>query len=807
VTATAPAEPVPASSVLAEAAPAGTAPPEPPEPPKPNPIVAWLTGGNTIARVGLLILFFGLAFLVKYAADNQLLPPELRVGAVAAAGIVLLGLGWRLRLKNAGYALGMQGAGVAVLYLTTFGALRLYGLVPPEAAFIMLAAISVFAAVLAISQDAVALAVIGAGGGFAAPILASTGGGSHVMLFGYYVLLNLAIVAIAWKKAWRALNVTGFAFTFVVMGFWGWHNYEPEHFATTEPFLVAFFLIYVLIAILVARETTTGKARYVDTTIVFGTPLAAFAMQAGVTADMEYGLAISALAAAALYLVLATWLLRTGRESWRLLAQSFLALGVVFATLAIPLALDARWTSATWAAEGAAVVWIGLQQRRTLARAFGILLQVLAGIAYAEGYRYHGAAGIPLVDAPFVGAVIIALAGLWTHRLLLTGGDAVKIYERKVIPVLFAWGLVWTLFAGLDEIDAHVPGRYSLSAAVAYVSVLAATLGALALRWQWRAAAWAARAVLPALWFFAIIIVIDDRHPLGRLGWIAWPLAFAALAWILRRVDSGIRSRYTTFLHAGSAVLLAMLGAVELNWVAAEYTAHHTAWSVGAVGFMPALVVLAISLRSMDSRWPITDHTAAYRLRAVLVLAAALAIWSLYANATHDGSSDPLPFLPIVNALDLAHVFAILSLAAAWMAAGRSGIEVPASLRGGAGVVLAGSLGFIWLTCVLLRTLSHWADIPYTQHAMWRSVLVQASLSIFWAALALTAMIFATRTARRGLWIVGAALMGVVVAKLFVIDLSKVGGIARIVSFIAVGVLMLVIGYFSPVPPRKKEAP
>ena len=86
-----------------------------------------------------------------------------------------------------------------------------------------------------------------------------------------------------------------------------------------------------------------------------------------------------------------------------------------------------------------------------------------------------------------------------------------------------------------------------------------------------------------------------------------------------------------------------------------------------------------------------------------------------------------------------------------------------------------------------------------------RSVLAQASLSVFWSVLALALMVFAARTARRALWMVGAALMAVVVIKLFVVDLSNVGGIERIVSFIAVGLLMLVIGYFSPVPPRKTE--
>ena len=79
--------------------------------------------------------------------------------------------------------------------------------------------------------------------------------------------------------------------------------------------------------------------------------------------------------------------------------------------------------------------------------------------------------------------------------------------------------------------------------------------------------------------------------------------------------------------------------------------------------------------------------------------------------------------------------------------------------------------------------------------------MVQASLSIFWTVLALSLMVVATRLGRRAIWIVGAALMAVVVVKLLLVDLSHLGGIERIVSFIGVGVLMLVIGYFSPVPP------
>jgi uncharacterized membrane protein len=67
-------------------------------------------------------------------------------------------------------------------------------------------------------------------------------------------------------------------------------------------------------------------------------------------------------------------------------------------------------------------------------------------------------------------------------------------------------------------------------------------------------------------------------------------------------------------------------------------------------------------------------------------------------------------------------------------------------------------------------------------------------------------MLIANRLKYRAAWIGGAALLAVVVVKLFVVDLSQVGGVERIVSFIGVGVLLLIIGYVAPVPPRREPA-
>jgi uncharacterized membrane protein len=132
----------------------------------------------------------------------------------------------------------------------------------------------------------------------------------------------------------------------------------------------------------------------------------------------------------------------------------------------------------------------------------------------------------------------------------------------------------------------------------------------------------------------------------------------------------------------------------------------------------------------------------------------------------------------------------------------RSAPFAPQLFQGGElAYVALGSITFLWLNGALLRTLHHWAAVPFDFDAMMQSMLVQASLSIFWSVLALCIMLAATRLRVRPLWLIGAGLMAVVVVKLFFVDLSNIGGIERVVSFIGVGVLMLVIGYVSPVPP------
>ena len=104
-----------------------------------------------------------------------------------------------------------------------------------------------------------------------------------------------------------------------------------------------------------------------------------------------------------------------------------------------------------------------------------------------------------------------------------------------------------------------------------------------------------------------------------------------------------------------------------------------------------------------------------------------------------------------------------------------------------------------------MRFWHYYNGIEWNAQALLASFGVQATLSIIWAITAIVIMVLANRKQKRTLWIVGASLMGIVVCKLFLVELANSNGIERIISFIAVGLLLLFVGWFAPVPPKDDE--
>lgn len=880
----------------------------------------WLFGGNALVRVGVVVLFFGLAFLVKFAAEHAVLPIEARYIGIGIGALVTLGLGWRLRFRRPEYAMALQGLGVASLYLVTFAAFRLHSLLPGSLTMAILVGTCVLSAALAVLQNARSMAVIGICGGFLAPVLASTGGGNHVALFSYYALLNAGIVGIAWFKAWRPLNVLGFFLTFGIGSLWASRNYRDELFDSTEPFLLMFFGLYLLVSLLYATRRKAELSRhaleiageridYVDGILVFGNPLAAFGLQYLMVKDMAYVSAFSALGLGLIYLPLATILYRRGRDEFRLLVESFLALGVIFASLAIPLGLDARWTSAAWAAEGAGIFWVGQRQRRPAARAFALLLQFGSAVSLLISLRQPGVENIlglvPLFDGAILGPIFVGLAAVLTAGLIRRNRDMVSQSETALEPVItvaglgflnlalpmfldqswtglalalsgaailwgaarqghvaamgfgaliqllgglafgssvsgntaipllnrfwigsfligsagfvsgwklhksggglgrmsvlgLAWGLLWWWGSGQEEISTHAAREFVLSGNIGFAALTALLLLLVGRSARWRAAEAASMLLLPTLLLYGIAALEQKAQPAADGGWLAWPIAIVTMLLVLRRQENGPFARLLGSGHAFALLFVTALATWQSWWWFHELGGPGSAWPILGWALSPMAAIALVNSEFLRSRWPLATYSRAYGLASIPIVAG-LWLWVFLANTVSDGSASPLPYLPIANPIDLTTAGTLFMLLG-WMRCWHADSDKGPIVR----VALAATV-FYWLNGVLLRTLHHWAGVPFDFDAMMHSTLVQASLSLFWAAIALALMLFATRQHLRTLWLVGGGLLAGVVAKLFLIDLSRAGTIERIVSFIGVGILLLVIGYFSPVPPKREE--
>ncbi len=267
---------------------------------------------------------------------------------------------------------------------------------------------------------------------------------------------------------------------------------------------------------------------------------------------------------------------------------------------------------------------------------------------------------------------------------------------------------------------------------------------------------------------------------------IAEPQRHAALEW----------------LHGVGCWVLALLFAWELNWQVAERTTG--VWASLAWGFAPALLLAWLGRRELRPDWPLAQHRVGYRLYGAAPLAVALCIWIVAINLSSTGDPAWLPYLPLLNPLDVCVALAMASLAMWWSAldpqqrASLWQFDVRALIAIAAGVI------FLWLNAALIRSLHHIWGAPITAYGIAHSTFVQSALSIFWGVLGFAAMMAAAKQSWRYVWIVGVALMGVVVAKLFFVDLSSIGTVARIASFITVGLLLVITGYFAPLPPKRE---
>ncbi|KIM12815.1 MAG: hypothetical protein KU38_03825 [Sulfurovum sp. FS08-3] len=757
-----------------------------PIPTKPNSVIDSLThifiGGNPLVRIGGVLLFLGLSFFAKYLIDQSIITLEMRFIFLGIVAIGLIVLGWRWRDKEGDYGLILQAIGVATLYLDIFSAAKLYHLMDLKIAFVLMLGVVLFASWLSIAQKSLPLILFCLTGGFLVPILTSDGTGSHIVLFSYYALLNLAIVIVAYFCSWRILNLVGFVFTFIISSWWGVLRYEAELFATTEPFLILFFIFYLSINILFTLRLKALNIQYVDTLMTFALPFIAFAFQDAMIGESANAMALTAFVLTLIYAI-ASWGVKDKAQE---LSYSFFSLSIVFLTLAIGYWFENEMLSMVWALEALGSIWIALKQDRALTRLIasiamiGSLLTTIENIASGESLLLFSAS---FITALLVLAILFVL--LWLYHYY---AQNLRPWEISIAPLMVGLGLFVYQFIGFMHFDI-VDSQRSIDYFLIYTSLVSLGLMVVARKSQWNTM----QRHLSSFWVVGAFMLLFsgrlfDTHPFDDWGIVSIPLFFAsyhALAFYLEH-----QWQRASWWQLLSSLLIVIILSIELLYHAdrlgLEEVYLQIAWGI------VALVCFGL-IYGVGDRWlkyPIFKH---YKLYNFFFLAL-MAIWILVWSGVLFFYTTPA-YIPLFNPLDTIAIATLLALYA-FMKRNVAYLGVQESL-----FILLGLYALVFISVVLARTLQSFGVVEYDARIL-SHLGYQMGLSIVWSLVAFALMLLSQRLQNARVWIASMSLIGITVLKLLFVDMANSATIERIVSFVGAGVLILIIGYFFKMPQK-----
>ncbi len=243
-----------------------------------------------------------------------------------------------------------------------------------------------------------------------------------------------------------------------------------------------------------------------------------------------------------------------------------------------------------------------------------------------------------------------------------------------------------------------------------------------------------------------------------------------------------------------------MLAAVlEAGWQAEQLAPATPLWAPVAILAVLCLGLLGLRQLQQHTVWPVTGLDTLYDLAAPAPLAAGLVLGVALLNLNFSGRWN-LPYLPLLNPLDLISLVALACLWHRWNTASWQ------QHTGHIGLALLSGLALLWLTAQWARIAHHFLDVALTVEALLHSALFQAGVSLLWTAVAIAAMLLGSRRHLRQTWFAGVGLLGIVGIKLLFLDLGQASLATRTATLLGMGGLILIAGYFAPAPPRNESA-
>ena len=879
----------------------------------------WFFGGNLVVRVGVLVLLVGVVLLLRLLSDYIEIPITIKLIGIGIIGLGLAALGLKLAKNRFAYGITLQGAGLAIAYLTTFFAYSVYQVLASVPSFIGLGILSAITIGLAVRQNALPLALLALSGGFFAPILTSSDIGNLATLFSYYLLLNVTIAIIAHYRTWKMLNLLGVMVTFGLAYYWGATEnlsavIEAQRWSLVS--LVALHvLLYLFVVIRYAQQliaynalneegftcadsvhniNTVDKAHRannlyifpIDTGLLFSVPILAFGLFAALLEGISNALTITSAVLAMIYLSIG-WVFIRRSQRYALITEGMLALGFGFLALVIPLALNAEWIAFGWSVQGLALVWFGRRSLRAWSVLFGLLLQLLSIAMLMINMVFT------IKDYPTLALTISALSYLATMFILRASNSPAALDNSLNLPTQQN-----TTAASMSDATATVAQSLGIGSQATQRWLTSVNSQSMVFNLMWRSPILIRFLTFTAIGWLLYVLVIDFDQ-----WFVSWQLATTALLGLalltslviyqainhyhswreIRQFSHGLlllfyamlifqlpqkyefSYQWTTFHWPIFITLLIGWLVVGQLWLRtwhkeAELQDYDSASWLGAgiillaeamhYGLPDSKVVMTIlipvALMLAGLWWtqhhamgqyhdkqshmqPDTQSTAATSALApywfdwhqALLDSAKIFVpmtlgWAIFTNFTYDGVIWGLPYFPLFNLYDVTLwlvVFYGLGVYLLRQPHGMQSRNLLSAIPKNDMLLIVLALISLWIgSSMLVRTLHAFIGTPLwigglydVAGGAWSSEKVQTGLTILWTLIALVATIIASRYRQRTLWFMGIGLLGVVVLKLVLVDLSQTEAIWRVISFLGAGSLLLVIGYLAPLPPARED--
>ncbi|NDV66888.1 DUF2339 domain-containing protein [Bacteroides sp. 224] len=374
---------------------------------------------NLLSKIGIVTLVLGIGFFVKYAIDKDWINEIGRVAIGVITGGAIIAIAHKLKEKYNVFSAILTGGGISVLYITITLAFREYHLFNQTFAFIILIAITLFSVLLSLLYDRKELALFSLLGGYASPLMISTGSGNYVVLFSFLFILNAGMLIISMRKRWNIIGIVSFICT--LLFYWGWLllKFDDQYIGAITfgiLFFVQFYLLVLFDHFLSGKNISAFQA-----ILILVNNLSLFAASIYVIREAGYGVEgiITILMAIINALVMIVLFKRSNID--KRLIYLIIAIVLSFASLAVPVQLKGHVITLFWAAEMVILLWLWLKSEIKVFRTGFILISVLTLISYFMDVEHHygSSESLPVIFNRIFITGLVVIAALVACRFLL----------------------------------------------------------------------------------------------------------------------------------------------------------------------------------------------------------------------------------------------------------------------------------------------------------------------------------------------------------------------------------------------------